>query len=305
MPLTLTTPRLRLVAATPEIARAELHDRERFAQLLDAEVASPWPPPLNDEESIAWTLQLLEEDPEAVGWGPWYFVACPDGAPPLVIGNGGFKGRPTADGTVEVGYSVVEAHQRRGYAPEAVEALVSWAFAHADVRRVVAQTFPELRPSIRVLEKSGFTFIGPGFEDGALLFERLRPAAVRDLDHPPSLDVVNLEQKLALFAERWSPKIVGELNGQQVKVAKLKGEFVWHHHDEEDELFLVVRGTLRMRLRDKELTIRPGEFLIVPRGVEHLPIADEECHVVLFEPASTLNTGDVRNERTVEKLERL
>src|SRR5262245_21795727 len=256
-PPILTTQRLRLVAATPTIARAELHDRARFAELLEAQVASPWPPPLNDEESIAWTLQLLEEDPDAVGWGPWYFVACVDGAPPLVIGNGGFKGRATADGTVEVGYSVVEAHQRRGYAPEAVEALVSWAFSHSDVRRVVAQTFPELRASIRVLEKSGFTFIGPGFEDGALLFERLRPAA-RNLAAPASLDVVNLEEKFALFAERWSPKIVGELNGQQVKVAKLKGEFVWHHHDDEDELFLVVHGTLRMRLRDKELTIRPG-----------------------------------------------
>jgi mannose-6-phosphate isomerase-like protein (cupin superfamily) len=185
-----------------------------------------------------------------------------------------------------------------------VEALVTWAFAHPDVRRVVAQTLPELRSSIRVLEKSGFTFIGPGFEEGALLFERLRPAA-RDVVPRPAPHVVNLEQKLALFAEHWSPKVVGELNGQQVKVVKLKGEFIWHHHDDEDELFFVVRGTLRMRLRDKELTIRPGEFLIVPRGVEHLPVADEECHVMLFEPASTLNTGEVRNERTVEKLERL
>lgn len=302
--LQLTTPRLVLIAATPTIAGAELHDRARFAELLGARVSTPWPPPLNDEESIAWTVQLLEMDPKSVGWGPWYFVLVPPGAPRIVIGNGGFKGRATADGTVEVGYSIVEEYQRRGYAPEAVDALVRWAFSHDDVRRVVAQTMPDLRGSIRVLEKCGFAFIGPGFEEGAILFERLR-LTERVISRIPDTEVVNLKQKLALFEEHWSPKIVGELNGQQVKVVKLKGEFVWHHHDEEDELFLVVRGTLRMKLRDRDVTIREGEFLVVPRGVEHLPIADEECHVVLFEPASTLNTGDVKNERTVERLERL
>lgn len=119
------------------------------------------------------------------------------------------------------------------------------------------------------------------------------------------MDVVSLADKLSLFSETWKPKIVGELNGQQVKVAKLRGEFVWHHHEQEDELFLVVKGRLRMKLRDREVAIGEGEFFIVPRGVEHCPVADEECHVVLLEPASTLNTGNLRNERTLERLERI
>jgi mannose-6-phosphate isomerase-like protein (cupin superfamily) len=111
---------------------------------------------------------------------------------------------------------------------------------------------------------------------------------------------VSLAEKLSTFDEHWSPRIVGELNGQHVKLAKLSGEFVWHHHDDEDEMFLVLKGRLRMRLRDGEIVIEPGEFLIVPRGIEHMPVADEEVHVLLFEPASTLNTGNVRNERTVD-----
>lgn len=119
------------------------------------------------------------------------------------------------------------------------------------------------------------------------------------------MDTVNLSKKLSRIADYWRPAIVGELNGQHVKLVKLKGEFLWHHHDEEDELFLVLAGRLRMRFRDREVAVEPGEFIIVPRGVEHLPIADEEVHVLLFEPASTLNTGNVRNERTVERLERL
>jgi mannose-6-phosphate isomerase-like protein (cupin superfamily) len=119
------------------------------------------------------------------------------------------------------------------------------------------------------------------------------------------VEAVNLAEKFSLFSDYWSPKIVGELNGQQIKLAKLKGEFVWHNHEKEDELFLVVKGRLRMKLRDREVLIREGEFLIVPRGTEHLPIADEECRVVLLEPASTLNTGNVKNERTVDQLRRL
>ena len=111
--------------------------------------------------------------------------------------------------------------------------------------------------------------------------------------------------KFALFSDYWSPKIVGELNGQQVKIVKLRGEFVWHHHEHEDELFLVMKGCLRIRLRDREVTINEGEFFIVPKGVEHLPIAEEEVQMVLLEPASTLNTGNVRNERTVEHLDQV
>jgi mannose-6-phosphate isomerase-like protein (cupin superfamily) len=119
------------------------------------------------------------------------------------------------------------------------------------------------------------------------------------------METVNLRQKFGAVNDYWSPKIVGELNDFYVKVVKLKGEFIWHHHEQEDELFLVVQGTLRMRFRDRDVMIREGEFLIVPRGVEHLPVADEEVHVVLFEPKSTLNTGNVRNERTVAELERI
>ncbi len=117
------------------------------------------------------------------------------------------------------------------------------------------------------------------------------------------MNKVNLSQKLALFTEHWSPRIVGELNGQQVKLAKLKGDFDWHHHEHEDELFLVLKGTLLLRLRDQEVVLGEGEFFIVPRGVDHQPVAQEEVHVLLFEPASTLNTGNLRNERTLEHLE--
>ena len=119
------------------------------------------------------------------------------------------------------------------------------------------------------------------------------------------MDKVNLADKLALFDEYWSPKVVGELNGQMVKLVKLNGEFVWHKHDQEDELFLVLKGRLKIRLRDRDVDLDEGEFFIVPRGVEHQPLAAEEVHVLLFEPASTLNTGDIRNERTVESLGRI
>lgn len=123
------------------------------------------------------------------------------------------------------------------------------------------------------------------------------------------MEVVSVAQKLAQFSEHWSPKIVGEVNDSYVKLVKFKGEFLWHHHDGEDELFLVIRGILRMKFRDhgveREEKVLPGEFIIVPRGVEHMPIADEEVHVMLLEPKSTLNTGNVRNERTLEELQRL
>lgn len=117
--------------------------------------------------------------------------------------------------------------------------------------------------------------------------------------------IVNLAATLAGIPDHWNPRIVGELNGQHVKLAKLLGEFVWHHHEHEDELFLVLKGTLVMRFRDGDVTLREGEFLIVPRGVEHQPVAEEEVQVLLFEPATTLNTGNVRNERTVEAPARL
>jgi mannose-6-phosphate isomerase-like protein (cupin superfamily) len=119
------------------------------------------------------------------------------------------------------------------------------------------------------------------------------------------MEKVNLAEKFGVFNDYWSPRIAGELNDSYVKLVKLKGEFVWHHHDAEDELFLVLRGSLLMKLRDREIRVEAGEFLIVPRGVEHLPTAEEETHVLLLEPKSTLNTGNLRDERTVTDLPRI
>ena len=125
------------------------------------------------------------------------------------------------------------------------------------------------------------------------------------MNNEAGIEKVNLAEKLARFSDTWSPKIVGEINDAYVKLVKLKGEFVWHHHAGEEEMFLVIKGRLLMRLRDRDLYIEEGEFVIIPRGVEHLPVADDECHVLLLEPKTTLNTGDVTNERTVAELERI
>ena len=119
------------------------------------------------------------------------------------------------------------------------------------------------------------------------------------------MNTVNLKEKFNLFSDRWKPRIIGEVNDCYLKAVKVKGDFVWHHHENEDELFLVVKGTLRMKFRDHEAVIKEGEFIIVPRGVEHCPVADKETHIVLIEPKSTLNTGNVTNERTVAQLERI
>ena len=119
------------------------------------------------------------------------------------------------------------------------------------------------------------------------------------------MEKVNLAQKFDLIHEHWSPKIAGELNGQYLKLAKLKGEFIWHHHENEDELFLVTRGTLLIQFRDRDITLNEGEFIIVPAGVDHKPVASEEVHAVLLEPISTLNTGNVTDERTLRELDRI
>jgi len=119
------------------------------------------------------------------------------------------------------------------------------------------------------------------------------------------MKTVNLGEKFRSFTDQWSPKIVGEINDSYVKAVKLQGEFVWHHHEREDEMFLVVKGALRMKFRDHEEVIREGELIIVPHGTEHLPIADEETQVLLFEPKSTLNTGNITNERTVAQLKHI
>ncbi len=118
----------------------------------------------------------------------------------------------------------------------------------------------------------------------------------------PTIEKVNLAEKFALFQEHWSPKIAGEINDSYVKLVKFTGEFVWHHHETEDEMFLVVKGKMTMKLRDRDIEIGEGEFIIIPRGVEHMPVADEEAHVMLFEPRTVLNTGNVINERTVADL---
>ena len=116
---------------------------------------------------------------------------------------------------------------------------------------------------------------------------------------------VNLNEKLSLFTDYWNPRIVGELNGQQVKVAKLKGEFIWHKHDNEDELFYVLEGTLKIEFRDATVELNKNEFLIVPRGTEHRPIAKEEVYIMLFEPTTTINTGEIKGELTRETLEKI
>ena len=120
-----------------------------------------------------------------------------------------------------------------------------------------------------------------------------------------SIEKSNIQQKLSLFTDHWNPRIVGELNGQHVKLGKFKGEFIWHKHDNEDEMFLVIKGSFNMELRDKTITMNEGDFIIIPKGVEHRPVAEQEVHVMLFEPATTLNTGDKRTEMTKDKLEKI
>ena len=119
------------------------------------------------------------------------------------------------------------------------------------------------------------------------------------------MDKINLADKFSRFSEHWQPKIVGELNGQYVKLAKLKGEFVWHRHETEDELFMVIKGQLVIKLRDRDVILNAGEFFIIPRGIEHLPVAETEVQVMLFEPKSVINTGNVHNERTLDRPEYL
>lgn len=125
------------------------------------------------------------------------------------------------------------------------------------------------------------------------------------MSRQPPIEKVNLAEKFNLFEEHWSPKIAGEVNDSYVKLVKFTGEFVWHHHEAEDEMFLVVKGSMTMRLRDRDIEVGEGEFIVVPRGVEHMPVANEEAHVILFEPKTVLNTGNVTNERTRAELERV
>ena len=168
----ITTERLEVIAGTLEMAQAEISDHAQFSQLLDARIPDTWPPEFNDHETMSFFLQKLEEAPDEVGWWAWYFVLnSPVKNERVLIGNGGFKGKPTSDGTVEIGYSVLKEFQNLGYGTEAIKALVSWAFNHSEVQRVIAETLPELKPSQRLLEKCQFRNIGEGSEEGSIRFE--------------------------------------------------------------------------------------------------------------------------------------
>lgn len=163
------TPRLALVAGTADLVRAQLDDPERWQQLLGARAPEGWPPEFTED---VWqpTWQWLANDPGSVGWSMWYFVRK-DAADPVIVGTGGFKGRPDAEGTVETGYSIVQSYQRQGYATEAVDGLVAWAFRQEGVRRVIAHTYPHLTASIGVLGKLGFTLTEGAAEPGTVRYE--------------------------------------------------------------------------------------------------------------------------------------
>lgn len=171
--ITVSTSRLQLIAASTELVQAERDNRARLSELLNAKTPANWPPPLNDENSLTYTIRYLEDHPDALGWVAWYFILTVNNER-LLIGNGGFKGVPTAEGTAEVGYSIMESHHRKGYATEAVKGLVDWAFQHKEVNRVIGETLPELHASISVMEKNGFTFLGRGSEEGVIRYELTR-----------------------------------------------------------------------------------------------------------------------------------
>jgi RimJ/RimL family protein N-acetyltransferase len=169
----LKTRRLLLRSATPELAAADLRSRSDFSRLLNAHIPENWPPPLNDDNSKTFTLTYLEENPDAAGWSAWYFLLPGSDGNSQAVGIGGFKGRPSR-GVVEVGYSIMHAHQRLGLASEAVAVLVDWAFSHPDVELVTAETLPSLPASIRVLEKNAFHWLGRGSEEGVIRYGRKR-----------------------------------------------------------------------------------------------------------------------------------
>jgi len=172
--LHLRTERLDLVAATPELLQAERMGPVHLEKKLAAHVPPSWPPPLNGDDTLRWSIAQLAQDPGAVGWVCWYFLHREHGQR-RAVGVGGFAGRPGADGVVEIGYSIVPECHRLGLAPEAVHALLAWAFGHREVQQVRAHTRPELVPSIRVLEKCGFRRAGAGTEPGTVRFELQRP----------------------------------------------------------------------------------------------------------------------------------
>jgi len=172
---TIETKYLELIAANLEMVTAEINDLSRLQKLLNAKISNNWPPPLNDEESMSYFKKFIEENPDGLGWGMWYFIRIqPDESGRMAVGNGGFKGIPSEDGIVEIGYSILPEFQKKGYATEAVNGLLKWAFLHPQINRVIAETLPELHPSIRVMEKNGFVFVGEGVEKGVIRYELSR-----------------------------------------------------------------------------------------------------------------------------------
>jgi [ribosomal protein S5]-alanine N-acetyltransferase len=172
--LTLATAHLELIAATPETALAETTGEPQWWRRLGASGPASWPPPLNDGEALRWFAESIAIDPEGVGWYTWYVLERDAPAPRRLIGNAGFTGRPDAHGSAEIGYSILPAHQRRGYGTELVGALIGWAFAQRCVQRVMAETYPDFIASVRVLEKNGFRIAGRAVRPGAIRFELRR-----------------------------------------------------------------------------------------------------------------------------------
>ena len=294
------TPQLELTAADAAQLRAELEGREAFAAALGARVPENWPPELYGEQGTAaarWVLDRMGEAPDERRFFQYYFLTIDGDGERTLVGVGGFKGPPVA-GTVELGYEVLPQYRRRGYATEATAGMVAFAFGQDGVQTVSAQTLPHLAASIGVLQRCGFRLVGEGEAEGVIRFEIGREAWLR---RQPTAGVV--AEKLGLIQATWTPKRIARVNDTDVKLARLHGDFIWHAHEAEDEMFMVIAGRLLMQFRDRERWIGPGEYIVVPRGVEHRPIAPEEVHVMLIEPAGTLNTGNVQSERTVTEVE--
>ncbi len=177
--MTLATPHLELVAANPETAQAEAAGEPHWWSRLRASSPIGWPPPLNDARSLRWFAAAIRCDPEGAGWYTWYVLEREAPAPRRLIGNAGFTGRPDASGSAEIGYALLPAHQQRGYGTELVHALVGWAFSHAHVKRVMAETYPDFVASVRILEKNGFALSGRAARPGAIRYELRRSVFVR------------------------------------------------------------------------------------------------------------------------------
>ncbi len=294
------TPRLELVNATAAHLRAELEGREALASALGASVPASWPPELYDADATRWGLARLEQlGAESTAFHQYWFVRVDEAGARTLIGVGGFKGDPK-NGEVELGYGVLGEYQRVGYATEATAAMLGFAFGHEEVTSVVAHTLPHLTPSIGVLEKTGFRFAGQADEEGMVVvrveisleeFARRRPVSGA------------FAEKLSRIDSHWTPKRIARVNDTEVKAVRIQGEFVWHSHANEDEMFVVLAGRMLMQFRDHEQWIGPGECIVVPHGVEHRPVAPEEVQMLLIEPTGTLNTGNVVNERTVAEIE--